>query len=351
MDRDGYLLVCAERGDAPRDAQPVVDARFDPQANPILARMLKNGRGAIVRHARERQEWAPGAGAPRVRSWLGVPLVASGRTIGILSLSHARAAVFTRRHLRRLQTLAPEAAAAIGRAQLFDEVRASRQRLQALSRRLLVLQETDRQTIARELHDEIGRLLTELKLTLETGAREAAPAVDGWLQHAHALTDQLAARVRELSLSLRPPVLDHLGLQHALLWHLERYTAHTGVAVKFEHAGLTERLRPEVEVAAYRIVEEALSNVARHAGVVQAVVRLRKTDRALNLQVLDRGAGFDARAALVSVTTGGLSAIQERAELLGGDLTIASTPGEGTRLTAVLPLEGGAHMERRWHRP
>jgi PAS domain S-box-containing protein len=218
------------------------------------------------------------------------------------------------------------------------------QRLQALSRRLLEVQEVERRHLARELHDEIGQVLTGLKLTLEMGTRLQAGELHASLIAAQALVRDLTTRVRDLSLRLRPTMLDDLGLRPALLWHFERYTAQTKVHVVFEQHGLDRRFPPEVETAAYRIVQEALTNVARHAGAHEVTVRIWLDQDLLCLQVEDGGRGLDPDAVRAAGTTGGLSGMQERAELLGGRLTVDSGHGTGTRVTAELPVraaEGG----------
>jgi signal transduction histidine kinase len=129
-----------------------------------------------------------------------------------------------------------------------------------------------------------------------------------------------------------------MGLLPALLWQIERYTRQTGIAVKFHQTGLTHRLPLEVETAAYRIIQEALTNVARHAGVSQVVVQVRVSEEALTLFVVDEGAGFDAEQATEATFTMGLAGMRERADLLGGTLRISSAPGEGTTIEAELPV-------------
>ncbi len=246
-------------------------------------------------------------------------------------------------HLRHLPVAVREA---LEKARLQAERRASEaaliqtvERLRALSRRLVEVQEAERRHIARELHDEVGQALTGIKLTLEMGACRPA-------QGAREMVGELIEKVRNLSLDLRPSMLDDLGLLPALLWHFERYTAQTGVRVAFRHAGLEgRRFAPEVETGAYRIVQEALTNVARHAGVGEATVRLWADREALNVQVEDAGAGFDPEADLSAHATGGLSGMRERAALLGGRLRIDSAIGAGAHLTAELPA--GAPVERR----
>ena len=218
-----------------------------------------------------------------------------------------------------------------------EQLRNSAQQLQALSRRLLEVQEQERRYLARELHDQIGQVLTGLNFTLQTTSRLPEGQVKASLGEAQALVKELTAQVRELSLHLRPTMLDDLGLVPALLWHLERYTAQTGIHVDFQHSGLDRRLPTEVETAAYRIVQEALTNVARHAGVQEAEVRTWLEQEVLHLQIEDQGGGFD-QASVAAGTTGGLSSMRERAVLLGGRLEIDSRLGAGTRVQAEVPV-------------
>src|SRR5258706_3065712 len=142
-----------------------------------------------------------------------------------------------------------------------------------------------------------------------------------------------------MSLNLRPGMLDDLGLLPTLLWYFERFTAQTHVNVNLKHFGLDRRFGAEVETAAYRITQEALTNVARHAGVREVGVQLWVDQDKLNLQVRDKGIGFDRRSEKRSSYSSGLLGMQERAELLEGQLNVQSAPGAGTRLTAELPLK------------
>jgi len=213
------------------------------------------------------------------------------------------------------------------------------ERLKSLSRRLMYWQEAERRNIALELHDENGQVLTGLKLSLEIGARRPAEEVSKSLEEARVLVNELMARVRKLSLDLRPAMLDDLGLLPALLWHFEHYTAQTQVRVVFKHSGLERRrFGSEVETAAYRIVQEALTNIARHAQVSEASVRLSTHQQTLLIEVQDRGKGFDIGSVLSASETSGLAGMRERAVLLGGRLIIESNPEAGTRLTAELRL-------------
>jgi PAS domain S-box-containing protein len=225
------------------------------------------------------------------------------------------------------------------------------QRLQGLSRRLLEVQELERRHLARELHDEIGQVLTGLRLTLERNRLLPAEELRASLAETQKFVRELTAQVRDLSLRLRPTMLDDFGLLATLLWHFERYSAQTGVRVSFEHRGLELRLAPEVETAGYRIIQEALTNVARHAEVAGCVVRVWLDKGALYLQVEDTGRGFDAERVLRRGTSSGLSGMQERVELLGGRFAVESAPGGGTHLFAELPVQVAAANKREGSEP
>jgi signal transduction histidine kinase len=216
---------------------------------------------------------------------------------------------------------------------------ASEAALQALSIRLLEVQETERQHLARELHDQIGQLLTGLRLLLRLNGDLPTDALKTRFEQALTIVDDLLARVRRLSFDLRPADLDQLGLPPALLALFERYTAQTGVLVDFKHQGVEGRFASEVETGAYRVVQEALTNAARHAGVAGVTVRVWTDGKVLNLQIEDRGRGFDAEVALKAPRCSGLIGMQERIMLLGGRMTIESSSGYGTTITAGLPLD------------
>jgi signal transduction histidine kinase len=211
--------------------------------------------------------------------------------------------------------------------------------LQSLSGRLLEVQEAERQHLARELHDEIGQLLTYLRRFLRCDEKSSVETLRLQGERARAVVDELLEKVRSLSFDLRPADLDQLGLLPALLTLFGRYSDQTGVAVDFKHRGLEGRLAPALETGAYRVVQEALTNVARHSGAAVVTVRLWADRKILNLQIEDRGRGFDSSEAFKVLRSGGLLGLQERITLLGGKVVIDSTPGAGTSITAELPLD------------
>jgi signal transduction histidine kinase len=225
------------------------------------------------------------------------------------------------------------------RKEAEEELRKSREQLRALAAYLESVREEERGRIARELHDEIGQALTAIKLALEraTSGQSATAAVN--LAPALALANELIGRVRDLSLELRPAMLDDLGLRAALRWHFEHYTSRFKIDVSFKDSGLDgRRFAPEIETAAYRIVQEALTNIARHAGTDKAEVNVHADEKILRITVKDGGKGFDSESASAYFTAG-LYGMRERAMSLGGRLTLDSSPGSGTLLTAELPLQ------------
>jgi len=261
-----------------------------------------------------------------------VPIWISGQVEGLLYVSNRADRPFTDRDEAILIRLADHAAIAIQNATLYS-------RLQRLSGRLMEVQEAERRHLARELHDEIGQLLTGLRLTLDVPG-PPSPALAERLGQAQALVQELLERIRALSLDLRPSILDDLGVLPALLDNIERYTSQTKIRVHLEHSGLDRRFAPETETGVYRIVQEALTNVARHGHVDEVTVRLWATDDVLGVQVEDHGAGFDPDAVLGAGRSGGLAGLRERAALLNGHLTVETHPGRGVRLTAEVPLNG-----------
>jgi PAS domain S-box-containing protein len=261
----------------------------------------------------------------------------AGTTVGAIGLMWRRYSGGSTAHLPLLGEIAEAIGLAMKKSRLFDEVHAKREQLEILSQRLIELQESERRHVARELHDEIGQQLTGLRFLLDTVQSAPSQVAAERLGEAAVVIQDLLGRVRNLSLELRPAMLDDLGLLPALLSLFDRYTRQSGVRVEFEHAGLDERLSGELETAAYRIVQETLTNVARHAGVNEVTVRAGRDAGVLRVQVTDHGAGFECDGVLRTRQTGGLAGMRERAALLGGSMTIESAPGAGTRLTAEFP--------------
>ncbi len=219
-------------------------------------------------------------------------------------------------------------------------------RLQALSRRLLNIQEDERRHLGRELHDEIGQGLTGLKYTIEASIERMPDSERSVMNLSLKMVNDLILLVRELSLNLRPPMLDDFGLVPALVWLCDRCRQFSGLEILLEQAGLEARLPSDVETGAYRIVQEALTNIIRHAETQQATVRIWKGSSRISLQILDMGKGFDVTGTIAAAQSAGLSGILERARLLNGDIQIESNPGAGTNISGWLPIDLSQAKER-----
>ncbi len=230
----------------------------------------------------------------------------------------------------------------VGAAFDITERKEAEEHLRRLSHRLVEAQENERRRIARELHDEVGQSLTALKLCLDKASPARSGADGSELGEARKTLGALMAQVRSMSLELRPTMLDDLGLLPTLLWHFKRYTVQTNVRVHFKHRGLKRHLPQETITTAYRVVQEALTNVARHAQVTEVMVCVRAEYGALVVEIEDQGVGFDVDK--VTSTSMGLGGMRERVLSLKGKLLVQSTPGEGTCVIAELPL---AKRERK----
>jgi PAS domain S-box-containing protein len=320
-------------------------AVLDVRTHPVLAQLLGEQRCILVPDTAVQTAWEPLPGMQNARSWLGAPLVTAGKTIGLCVLGQAEPGRFTGEQVRLAEAIAAQAATAIQNAQLFAQVEQGRQRQQALAHRLVEAQESERRAIARELHDEAGQSLTSLMIGLGllehdaghseaviTRARELKQTADGVLEGLH-----------RLSVNLRPATLDRLGLVPALRQYAEVCRRQNALDVDMMVVGLAEdeRLAPELETTVYRVVQESLTNVVRHAHAQHvAIILEREVDRVTAI-VEDDGVGFDPEEALRRGRLG-LFGMQERAEMFGGRFTVESSPTQGTTVFLELPLKNDA---------
>jgi PAS domain S-box-containing protein len=223
---------------------------------------------------------------------------------------------------------------------LLQDLTIHQRQLEALSHRQVEIQEAEKRHIARELHDEIGQLLTGAKMKLE-GVIQSSTARDSLrLQETEDLIDELISRVRALSLDLRPPILDSLGLLPAVKWHLRRVESQTDLSITFEHDQIEgKRFTTEIETAAFRTIQEALTNAIRYSKAANLRITVKAVNSNLMVEIQDDGLGFNPEIIAHAEKSIGLTGMRERAKLLGGALTIHTSPGKGVTVVAVLPLE------------
>jgi PAS domain S-box-containing protein len=226
-----------------------------------------------------------------------------------------------------------------GIASDITAMKKAQDQLRRLSGSIMENQEKERAALARELHDELGQVLTVLRMDAVWLQNRIAPVDETAAERARSmreLTEQTIEEVRGLAIRLRPGVLDHLGLMDALEWYTADFERRTGIACVFKHMPIGP-LADTVATAAYRIVQEALTNVARHADATTAAVRLKTEDQCLKVTVADDGCGFDTDG-LDKVPGLGVAGMRERAALIGASLVVLSQPEKGTRVVLVVPL-------------
>lgn len=312
-------------------------------------------------------------------SALAFPLMAGGRLVGVLQVTVAAPSrALTAGQRTAMNILAGLAASILENARQFEEVRLAHEELQIrarrlaadiidrkqaeeererllaelqvahkrqilLSRQLLEAHESERRNVARDLHDDIGQMLIALKMNLQCADAASVPTEKRTtaLSESLQLADRLIHEVRELALSLRPPLLDELGLAPALKAFAERQIQRAGLQLDFAADPLDPAPEANLATACFRVAQEAMSNAIRHARAGMLTVRLRLRDTNLELLVRDDGAGFDVPIARGEAGRGrsmGLLSMEERVRLLGGQIAITSAPGQGTEICASFPL-------------
>lgn len=219
----------------------------------------------------------------------------------------------------------------------------NRRDLERLSARLVSAQEEERRSIARELHDEVGQALTAIKMELGVAHREmqSGSRAAALLAGARSIAESALHCVRDISQLLHPSMLDDLGLPDTLDTYLRAFSKRTGIRTHFVHERMDERLAPDVEVCVYRIVQEALTNIAKHAGAKNCTVRLVRRETALELTVEDDGRGITPGAVQTGPARRGLGIIgmRERAASFAGTFSIDTREQGGTRLMVSIPLQ------------
>jgi signal transduction histidine kinase/PAS domain-containing protein len=291
-------------------AAPVVFGNLEHECEPLLARGAEGG--------------------------VAVAIAGKDRTYGLLVARTEHLREFAEDQIEFIWGVANVVATSIARARATAELRDKREELRTLSRKLIEAQEQERRAIARELHDDFGQVLTALRLSIQRRSSDASENL--------ALVDGAIARMRDLAQDLRPPQLDALGLEACLRWYATREAERAGLSLTLAIEPLPTAPPAAVAITCFRVVQEALTNVIRHARARHVGIELRARGDQLELVVADDGGGFDvaeARHRAVRGESQGLLGMEERVSLLAGELRIDSAPGRGTTLRAHLLLAGG----------
>ena len=244
-----------------------------------------------------------------------------------------------------LGSLAGLVGVAVRNAELLERLQQKEQALQGLLRKTLTVQEEERRRLARELHDETSQVLSALMMNIDL-LESQAPVDEGArarIAAVKALAEEAARNLDRMLFELRPALLDELGLMPAVRWYVAQMSDLWGFPISFEGAKVG-RLPDHIELAAFRIVQEAVSNCARHARPTQVGVHVTAADGVLHLEIEDDGVGFDVVEVAARARTGeavGLEGMRERADIAGGTFRVDSVPGHGTRVLAEIPLPSG----------
>ena len=330
--------------DADQDSRVRTGLRHPLETNEVAR--LKQGKVVLVEDApniTRPETLAQILIAEGVRSYLNVPLITQDELLGVINLAANQPSAFDSEHVEVAVEVTNLLAVALQQANLFEQISSARERLEALSRQLLTAQEAERRHIARELHDEIGQSLSMVKIDLQTLQKlPQAATLASHLRESVEIVERALQLVRDLSVELRPSLLDDLGLVPALRWFLDRLAQRGGFTARLRVPPLEARLAPELEIACFRIAQEALTNIVRYAQASRVEVDLQQRETELRLIIRDDGLGFDVSEALKRATHGtslGLLSMQERALLVGGLVEIISTPDHGTEIQAHFPLK------------
>ncbi len=271
------------------------------------------------------------------------PLAINTELGGMLVIGFRQPHKFVEREIRVLVSMAEKVSIALSSGELYESLVKREKELELLSGARVQAQEEERRRISREIHDGLGQLLTAIKLNLEI-LEDSLPIQEDAgkkIGEVKQLLDSVLKEAREISYNLMPSVLDDFGLGPGLQSLCEQFSQRSGLRVSFHEHGLTQRLTPDVEIGLYRIVQEALNNVAKHAEAKEVVVQIVRLQNRLRMTIEDDGKGIDSGVATQKPTGSGgtgLVGIRERASSFGGIFVVDSSPGKGTMINVEIPM-------------
>ena len=284
--------------------------------------------------------------SPKIQSLLCAPLIFRERFIGVICIDNrSKTGAFTKEDLTLLESIASHLSGVIENAHLFQQVQQHREKLHQLSNRLLVIHEEERRQVALDLHDHFGQILTTLKLSMrpESFLLKEPDQQREHIREVNNTIDELMNAIEDLSLRLRPAILDDLGIEQAVKWHIGRFEKQTGIRVTLDYdIPKGKRYPTNTEITLYRVFEECLTNASRHAKATQVHVKIKEKEQSLYLQIEDNGVGIDAAQLENNNLSGsGLPGMRERVEALQGKFDLQTAEKQGTTITIQLPIQTG----------
>ena len=270
------------------------------------------------------------------------PLQAGDQPLGMLALAREYGNPYSDDEISFIKSLASPIALAIQNARLFEQLTESQDQLRGLSRQLVQIQENQFSQLAEELHDRVGQDMTAININLNILQtllpRNVSEDVIARLADTEKLVIESVKRMRSTMTELRPPMLDQYGLTAALYWYSEQYQRRTGIHINVNDRYMKNtRLPTEVEIALFRIAQEALNNVAKHASATQVDIELFEEDGNVMMAITDNGIGFDAKdQKLRNLQHWGVPLMRERTRAINGKFLLRSVPGQGTQIVVQL---------------
>lgn len=313
---------------------------FPLSGQSIRNEIINTGKTLVVPDVSDDPRWAR-AGAAWLRSYIAAPIIVQKKVIGFINVGSSLPDVYGEEQASHLQTFAHQAAVAFQNARFFQEAQKNATRLQSLSHQLINIQETERRYIARELHDEIGQALTAANMILQ-GAQSSTdiPLIHTRLKDSLAILNLALQQTRKISLDLHPSLLDDLGLVPALRWYADREATWSNFKVQVQ-AKEIENLPEDLKLVCFRVTQEALTNISRHAQAKNVFIKLWQRAGCVHLVIQDDGQGFDVQEALNGAAKGqslGLLGMRERVLLVGGEIEIDSSPNHGAEIHAIFQV-------------
>jgi len=273
-----------------------------------------------------------------------IPILVHSQVLGLLTVASADVEAFSPDEVKLLEAIGQQLGVAVENARLWDDLREKERVRGQLLEKVIGAQEEERKRIARELHDDTGQAITSLMVGLRAASDAVEPATRARLEPLRDIAAQSLDSVKRLARELRPALLDDLGLTAALERYTASYRANFGLSVDLQVTGFRngDRLSPQTELALYRIIQEALTNIAKHASAKNVSIVVERKPRSMITIIEDDGCGFDAHAVLEPAQDEnklGLHGMRERAELLGGRLQIESAVGSGSSVFVEIPIQ------------
>lgn len=340
------LNIMVHRGLSPEYFQKITRLKVGEH---IAGRVVQSGELIVVNEVTNNPEAITMMGEKgKFRAYISLPLKSKNKVLGTLSLASYLPNKFKPEAVSLLRAMGDAIGIAVENAIAAKRLEEANKLREQLLGKLLSAQEEERQRIARELHDEASQSLAAVVLQLEDIADTLPARYRDTKRRLDILREQAIQTlegIRNLALELRPSALDDLGLSKAIDWYAKDYLAKRGINAKIEVIGPKNKLPSNIETVLFRITQEALTNVVKHADASQVTVRLQLNNSKARMQIEDNGKGFDVEAALTGAAGRqnlGLHGMLERATLLSGTLNIQSQPGQGTCLSVEIPLVEGA---------